>query len=274
MGVWDLVSGILSSGILSSGLVGVSGVAGFGAPFVCQVTFPATRLITFLIGSMVEFSLCLSSHRDTFLAHTILAVVGIASASADEFVEITVPLRDGSYYSPREFCEQCNQRLGMRFPLGLITDQERKLTDGERKALIIASAVGFLPSTIDDHRLVIKLPNPQDDATRRKNRELIEKYLGLSMDWPKDKGLHLPDDFRPDARTILLVHGLESRSDELRRFQQACRIWGVQTLVFDYPNDGPIAWSGDRLSEDLKAIAEKNPATARDNRGARSWAGW
>lgn len=79
------------------------------------------------------------------------------------------------------------------------------------------------------------------------------------MDWPKDKGLHLPDDFRPGIHTILLVHGLESHADELGRFQQACRNWGVQTLVFDYPNDGPIAWSGDRVSEDLKALSEKHP---------------
>jgi pimeloyl-ACP methyl ester carboxylesterase len=33
----------------------------------------------------------------------------------------------------------------------------------------------------------------------------------------------------------------------------------VQTLVFDYPNGGPIAWAGDRLSDDLKALSEKNP---------------
>ncbi len=118
---------------------------------------------------------------------------------------------------------------------------------------------GILPISIDGRQLIVRLPNPQDDATRHRNRELIEKYLGISMDWPAGKGLHLPDDFRPAARTILLVHGLESRADEFDRFRQACRNWGVQALVFDYPNDGPIAWSGDRLSEDLKALAAKYP---------------
>ena len=32
-----------------------------------------------------------------------------------------------------------------------------------------------------------------------------------------------------------------------------------KALVFDYPNDGPIAWSGDRLSDDLKALSAPNP---------------
>ena len=49
------------------------------------------------------------------------------------------------------------------------------------------------------------------------NRELIEKYLGISMDWPKNNGLHLPDDFDPTLKTILLVHGLESNPGEFRR---------------------------------------------------------
>ncbi len=79
------------------------------------------------------------------------------------------------------------------------------------------------------------------------------------MDWPEKNGLHLPDDFHPSARTILLIHGLESHAGQFDRFQQACRKWGVQTLVFDYPNDGPIAWAGDRLSDDLKALSARNP---------------
>jgi pimeloyl-ACP methyl ester carboxylesterase len=187
------------------------------------------------------------------------AILGVAPALADEFVEITIPLRDGCYYSPREVCNQCNQRLGTRFPLALIPDKEQKLTDGARKALLVASLTGVLPSTIDDHQLVVKAPNPQDDSTRRRNRALIERLFGISMDWPNGKGLHLPDDFRPDAHTILFVHGLESRAEQFDRFRQAARNWGVQALVFDYPNDGPIAWSGDRLSDDLKSLAAKYP---------------
>jgi pimeloyl-ACP methyl ester carboxylesterase len=193
------------------------------------------------------------------LAATLLALMAVGAAAADEFVEIVVPLREGRYFSPRDFCEQCNERLGTQFPLPLITDRQHRLSDRERQALFAANLLGVLRTEIDDQRLIIKLPNPQNDATRRRQRELIEKYLGISMAWPTGKGLHLPDDFRPAAHTILLVHGLESRGEELGRFQQACRNRGVQTLLFDYPNDGPIAWSGDRLSDELKALCEKQP---------------
>ncbi|HEY1785004.1 MAG TPA: alpha/beta fold hydrolase, partial [Pirellulales bacterium] len=181
------------------------------------------------------------------------------AAAADEFVEIAVPLREGCYFKPRDICRQCNERLGTHFPLSLITDKEKKLTDGARKAILVASTVGIVRARVDGQQLVVRFRNPQDDATRLRNRELIEKYLGISMDWPQDKGLHLPEDFHPGARTVLLIHGLESHAGEFDRFKQACRNWGVQTLVFDYPNDGPIAWAGDRLSDDLKALSARNP---------------
>ena len=195
----------------------------------------------------------------SILAAMMLALLAIGAAAADEFVEIAVPLREGCYFSPRDFCQQCNERLGTHLPLGLITDREHRLTDGERKAIIIANAAGILRARVDERQMVVKLRNPQDDATRLRNRELIEKFFGISMDWPKDKGLHLPDAFDPAVRTILMVHGLESDAGEFRRFRQACGTWGVQTLVFDYPNDGPIAWSGDRMSDDLRALGEKYP---------------
>jgi pimeloyl-ACP methyl ester carboxylesterase len=193
------------------------------------------------------------------LAALLLSLVATCAAVADEFVEIAVPLREGCYFSPRDLCRQCNERMGTHFPLALIPEKEQKISDGAKKALTLASAVGIIRARVDDEQLVVRFRNPQDDATRLRNRELIEKYLGISMEWPKNNGLHLPDDFDPAARTILLVHGLEAQAGEFRRFREACRIWRVQTLVFDYPNDGPIAWSGDRLSKDLIALGEKYP---------------
>jgi pimeloyl-ACP methyl ester carboxylesterase len=195
----------------------------------------------------------------SILAALVLALIAAGPAVADEFVEIVIPLREGCYFSPRDICQQCNERLGTHFPLALITDKEQKLADGARKAITLASAVGIIRAKVDDRQLVVKFRNPQDDATRLRNRELIEKYFGISMDWPKNNGLHLPDDFDPTAKTILLVHGLESHAGEFRRFRQACKSWLVQTLVFDYPNDGPIAWAGDRLSDDLKGLGAKYP---------------
>ncbi len=65
--------------------------------------------------------------------------------------------------------------------------------------------------------------------------------------------------FIPRPARFCWCTGWIRRADDFRRFEQACRAWGVQTLVFDYPNDGPIAWAGDRLSDDLKALSQQNP---------------
>ena len=58
---------------------------------------------------------------------------------------------------------------------------------------------------------------------------------------------------------MLLIHGLEGDAADLERFRIACRQWGIQPLIFDYPNDGPLAWSGERLAVDLKALNTKYP---------------
>ncbi|HEY1785178.1 MAG TPA: alpha/beta fold hydrolase, partial [Pirellulales bacterium] len=192
-------------------------------------------------------------------AGAVVILVAVGLAAAGEFVEVAVPLREGCYYSPRDFAAQCNEQLRTHIPLRLISDKERKLTDTERRALLAADAAGILSARFADGQIVFRFRNPQDDTTRRHHRQLIEKYLGLSMAWPAERGLHLPADFLPAERTLLLIHGLESHADEFDRFQQACRAWGVQTIVFDYPNDGPIAWSGDRLSEDLQRLSARHP---------------
>jgi len=193
------------------------------------------------------------------LAAALLLLAAARRAAADEFIDIAVPLREGAYFSPRELCRQCNERANAHIPLSLVPEKEHHITDAERKALAVAGVLGMVPAKIEDGQLVVRLRNPQDDATRRRNRALIEKYLGISMEWPKNNGLHLPEDFDPTKRTILLVHGLDSDEADFRRFRQACKAWQVQTLFFDYPNDGPIAWAGDRLSDDLKMLAVGHP---------------
>jgi pimeloyl-ACP methyl ester carboxylesterase len=58
---------------------------------------------------------------------------------------------------------------------------------------------------------------------------------------------------------VVLIHGLESDLTALDRLAAACRSADLQVLRFDYPNDGPLAWAGDRLSDELKRLATLHP---------------
>ena len=78
-------------------------------------------------------------------------------------------------------------------------------------------------------------------------------------EWPAGLGLHIPAEFDPSRSTVLLIHGLGSGIAALLPMQAAFERWGVQVLTFDFPNDGPIAWSGDRLSTDLGKLVQQYP---------------
>jgi pimeloyl-ACP methyl ester carboxylesterase len=181
-----------------------------------------------------------------------------APANADEFIDLTIPLEDGRYFSPREFCAECNRKLHAHYPLEFIRDRKVELTTLERAALVIAGETGLIRVSIDDDKLVIGVPNREDDRVRRRLRKRLEKLLHLPLtEWPEEKGLHLPEDFDSGRRTMLLVHGLEADADDLKPFAKACRDTEIQALLFDYPNDGPIAWSGDRLRSELEDLCKQ-----------------
>ena len=230
-------------------LVGVQGVALVsGAPFYWDSVNTASR-------KTFQFLLALGR-----LAAGLGCFMAAPAVIADEFIELAIPLEDGRYYSPHDFCAASNAKLGTRYQLDQIPDRRVELTAMERAALKLANETGLLRVSIAADRLVIQVPDHEDDRVRRRQRERLEKLLHIPLtQWPEDKGLHLPDEFEPGRRSMLLVHGLEAGAGDLQRFKEACRRSDVQFLYFDYPNDGPIAWSGDRLRKELNELSARQP---------------
>lgn len=190
----------------------------------------------------------------------LLLACSSAPAAADEYIDLVIPLRNGRYYTLRDVCAECNRKLNTTKQLDQIKDREFELTLPVKLALIAAEQAGLIRVKYEPNQFVLSVPNAQDDRVRRQNRRRLGQLLGIAMnDWPPEKGLHLPADFDPAARTVLLIHGLEGGAVELERFRVACRFWGIQPLIFDYPNDGPLAWSGERLAIELKALTAKYP---------------
>lgn len=178
------------------------------------------------------------------------------SAAEDQFIELVVPLRDGRFYSLKAFQSECNRKLGTNYPTDKVADREVELTRLERAALALAAETSMFKVRFDQNQLVLSIADRQDDRVRRQ----IRRLLSISMEWPDGLGLHLPSEkLDPSRRTVLLLHGLEGGAATLRPLQLALNRWDVQILIFEYPNDGPLAWSGDRLSQELKRLVVEHP---------------
>jgi pimeloyl-ACP methyl ester carboxylesterase len=88
----------------------------------------------------------------------------------------------------------------------------------------------------------------------------LERLLDVrAPNWPSDKGLHLPTPLRPDQPAVLLIHGINATAGGLEKLRRAFEVWGVQVLAFDYPDDGQLAASGERLRTELARLSTDHP---------------
>lgn len=192
-----------------------------------------------------------------------LLAIWSASAvlSAAEFGDVLeIPLEQGRFYSVRELHEQYRKTQASSAPQEPVPDRRVELTGIDRAALQLAHEAGLLRVQFTEDRLLIALPDYEDDGVRRRARRRLERIFGIPLsDWPSDKGLRLPDNFDPNRRSVLLVHGLESGPEAMQRLRAACEATGVQVLVFDYPNDGPVSWSGEHLAVQLRRLSSLYP---------------
>ncbi|MBI2823147.1 MAG: alpha/beta fold hydrolase [Planctomycetia bacterium] len=237
------------------------------APVLDAVCRPVRRTIhrrpARIRGARARSNLCCA--RFSLLIATAALFAATAKADTTQAAErngtivFVVPLRGGRFYSSHDVLAEANQKLGTDHQLDT-ADRVCELSVADRAALAAAKAAGFLDFELLDDRLVLRLPNRESDDARRRHRRRLGSLLGIDLnEWPRDKGLHLTSDFDPGRRTIVLVHGLESNVDKLRRYVDSCRARDIQAIAFDYPNDGPLAWSGDRLRSSLDKLADQHP---------------
>jgi len=114
--------------------------------------------------------------------HCLAAIIAIAlsvegHAEASEFIEISVPPRDGRFYSQRDLVAACNHQLGESRPLDHVPAGESELTGIERAALLLAAESGLIQIQIEKDRLPLRIPDPQDDQQRRR----LERLFGVAL---------------------------------------------------------------------------------------------
>jgi pimeloyl-ACP methyl ester carboxylesterase len=190
------------------------------------------------------------------------APLSAADDAAGERIELEIPV-ENNQFSHNAAIAEINQKLGLNLP-ARESDRQFEIP----RALRVYSGLsesgllrqGAPEVHIEPDSLRVRFPNPEDDASRRARRRWIATYFGITVpDWPEGRGLHLPENFDARRRSVLLLHGLESNDEALGRLRQALSAAGLQVLTFDYPNDGPIAWSGERLQAELRDLARRHP---------------
>jgi len=183
-----------------------------------------------------------------------------ASFAADGFINIAVPLREQRYYSLHSFLLECQRKLGTTCNVAAVPERELTLSRGEKAALLRADKMDLMKVRFEPDRLVLSIPDEQDDRVRRRVRYQLSRLFNVSLDeWPAGLGLHVPEKWDSRRRTVLLTHGLEASAASLHGMRKAFERWGAQVLIFDYPNDAPLAWSGERLRKDLGELATRYP---------------
>jgi len=188
----------------------------------------------------------------------------VSEAGRSESIDLVIPLKQGRFYSLHGVLRESNSKLKTTYDLKTLPDRRYELTDQTRRALRLAALLSGLANQpfkvrFSHDRVVLHLPNPESAVIRRRHRMLLNRWFHLGVqDW-KGKGLKIPEGFQPTRRTVLLIHGLEANAAAMAGLARACRNWGVQVVTFSYPNDGPIAESGQRLRRDLQSLCARYP---------------
>lgn len=193
----------------------------------------------------------------------LIANVGFAQSpsSQPDWVEITISLRDGRYYEAEQLARQVEAAFGEPFDRLKLHDPVLELTPAERAGLILLAGSSWgrerFRVEITDEYLKLSIRRDANHDGRKLRRHILDS-LGLSPP-KKSYQLILPDPWKPERTTIVLVHGLESSHRSFDQFADAWRGLGWQIGFYIYPNDGPISDSGQFLSKRLKDVNRKQP---------------
>tara|TARA_Y100001934_G_C12343531_1_gene771519 strand:+ start:439 stop:1713 length:1275 start_codon:yes stop_codon:yes gene_type:complete len=173
-----------------------------------------------------------------------------------KYVSLKVPLHDGRFIKLHDLSREVNEKLNENLPWQSLPNKSIEITPAEKIAIKILAATGWLDVSFEDDCIVLKMPNQEHPDVRRENREFFKKYFDVKFQEPV---LHVPPNLNSTTKTVLIIHGLESSPKELRPIQRCFEKSGIQTLIYEYPNDGSLAYAGDELANLLTKFQTKHP---------------
>lgn len=182
-------------------------------------------------------------------------------------VTVVIPLTHDRYYLESDLVAGLQAGLGGPGQPGNRPDTRYEWLPAYAGINLIREAVlrkkgitDFIQIRKEKDRIRLVIPDAESDAVRRRRRRDIGRLLKVDLlAWPPGSGLVLPGDFQADRPSVILIHGIEAGDADLALLKTACERRKRQVLRFIYPNDGPVEWSGKRLSQDLKSLVRKHP---------------
>ena len=146
---------------------------------------------------------------------------------------IRLPLVDGRYDENR-----------LRRFFGSVAESEprwRELSNQDRIGLVALELVGKIDFELSGDMLTLRM------------KDVPKWELMRYLTPPRLLGT---EDLKSGA-AVLFVHGLEGGESTFVRARRRCEELGVQTIRFEYPNDGPPAEIGRQLAIQLAALARR-----------------
>ncbi len=141
----------------------------------------------------------------------------------------------------------------------ILRDVSRLLWRRRRKRIGRALALALLVTVCPVLRVDAQSALSGDRSGESEKSSVKADRAGAAK-WPAGKGLFCPTPFDPRNKTFVFVHGLDSTCAEcFADFIAACGPQKIQSIRFEYPNQGPIAASGRRLAEELRTLAADHP---------------
>lgn len=182
-----------------------------------------------------------------------LALHATPVARAADPQEYRIPLQDGRYYDP----SYAAAVLFPAQPKQSDMPNHAELSRGTKTALVILSTA--FPDVInvqfESDYLVLRIADSDDPHVR----ERVRRRLAKAFSTTEVGRVMKPEQLHPRRHAVLLIHGLEASHHDLQPLAHAFRTWGVQVLLYDYPNDESIRISGRQLRSQLIDLERQHP---------------
>jgi hypothetical protein len=109
-------------------------------------------------------------HRVLLCAIASLCALVSPPVKAAEFIELRIPLREGRYYRAHDFYVECNEKLGAKYAIADLKDQDYELSPIEKACLLLLATTcpDQCQADIQPGQLILRVPNNADPQVRER----------------------------------------------------------------------------------------------------------
>ena len=195
-----------------------------------------------------------------WMAVSCLVVLGTPLCAEDlPRVTLRVPVGQDGGIESHQLLAALGTMSGVSPDLRGVPNETIRFSQRQKKLVVLGMQLVGIEVEFQPAALVIAFDRghlPADDSLNR----LVKSSFGVdTIDWSRYglRGIRgkLAD---IDSALAVLVHGFEATSSTMQGLAEVVNRKGYQACFFEYPNDAPIATSGDLLARQLRQVQKQN----------------